>query len=177
MRRQRLLPLAVATLALTGGALLVAGASSPAAPSRSQALFRKTLLDDPRTTESVKALLRDRGGFVAPEIEFADVTRDGRADAVVLVDSGGIAGAVALYVLSTDGARADAPLRAVFRAQRLYRAAVQVSGDTLTLRTPRFSRGDDVCCPARMTERVYVWSAAAKTLVRRRMQTVAGPAS
>ncbi len=165
------------TLALTAAALLLASAGSPAAPSRSQALFRKTLLDDPKTTSAVKDLLRDGGGFVAPEIEFSDLTGDGRSDAVVLVDSGGVAGAVALYVLSTDGERAESDLRAVYRSQRLYRAAVQVSGDTLTLRTPRFSRGDDVCCPKRITERVYVWSARAKTLLRRSSRTVDGPAS
>jgi hypothetical protein len=174
MRRHRL---TFAAVALAAGALLVASAASPAAPSRSQTLFRKTLLDDPKTSAAIKRLLRDGGGFVAPEIEFADVTGDGRSDAVVLVESGGVAGAVALYVLSTHGERAGSDLRAVFRSQRLYRATAQVSGGTLTIRTPRFSRGDDVCCPERVTDRVYVWSAGAKAMVRRSSRTFDAPAS
>lgn len=174
MRRHRSLLAAAVTLALAAGAALVATAGSSAAPTKSQALFEKTLLDDPKTTDAVKNLLRG-GGFVAPDIEFADLTGDGRSDAVVLVETGGVAGAVALYVLSTDGESAESDLRAVFRSQRLYRATVQTAGDTLTLRTPRYARGDDVCCPAKLAERVYVWSAGAKTMRRRSTRTVDGP--
>lgn len=174
MRRHRSPLAALATVVLAAGATLAATTGSSAAPTRSQALFERTLLGDPQTTDAVKALLRG-GGFVAPDIEFADLTGDGRSDAVVLVETGGVAGAVALYVLSTHGGSAASDLRAVFRSQRLYRATVQTAGDTLTLRTPRFARGDDVCCPAKIVERLYVWSAGARTLRRRGTRTIAGP--
>lgn len=156
-------------------ALLTTGGSS-AAPSRSQALFEKALLADPRTTSEIKQLLRDGGAIVAPEIRFADVTGDGRSDAVVLVDTSGVAGAVALFVFSTHGAAEKSVLRAVYRSQRLYRADSEVAGGALVVRTPRFAEGDDVCCPAKVVQRVYGWSASSRTLRLRSSSEVAGPA-
>jgi hypothetical protein len=175
MRRHRIVPAALAALGLTAAGVLVAVGGSQAKLSASQQLFRTTLLDDAKTTSGVKALLRDRGGFVSPEIQFADVTGDSRSDAVVLVDTGGAAGAVALYVFSTHGKAADSPLRAVYRSQQLYRASAQVSAGTLILRTPKFAAGDDICCPAKVVERVYAWSDGAKTLTRRSTRELPGP--
>ncbi len=175
MRRHRILPAALSVLALTAGTVLVTSGGSSAAPSKSQELFRKTLLDDPRTTSAIKRLLTDGGGFVAPDTAFADLTGDGRSDALVLVETGGVAGAVALYLFSTDGKAADSPLRAVYRSQRLYRATVEAAGAVLKLRTPKFAPGDDVCCPARITQREYTWSASAKTLTRQGSLEFDGP--
>ncbi len=175
MRRHRTVPAALAAVALiTSGALVVVGLSQ-AKPSASQQLFRTTLLADAKTTAGVKALLRDRGGFVAPEIEFADLTRDGRSDAIVLVDSGGAAGAVALYVFSTHGKAADSPLRAVYRSQQLYRASAEIADGALVLRTPRFADGDDLCCPAKIRQRIYDWIDAAATLKQRSSEDLPGP--
>jgi hypothetical protein len=165
MRRHRILPAALLTLALASGAALAISAGSSATPSKSQDLFKKTLLDDPKTTAAVKGLLNG-GGFVAPDIVFSDLTGDGRSDALVLVETGGVAGAVALYVFSTDGEAADSPLRAVYRSQRLYRAIVEPAGTSLKLRTPSFALGDDVCCPSKILQRTYEWSATAKALHR-----------
>ena len=175
MRRHRTL-LAVLSGVLVAGAasLLVTGGSS-AAPTKSQALFEKTLLADAKTTSDVKRLLTDDGGFVAPDITFEDLTGDGRSDAIVLVDSGGVAGAVALYVFSTDGRPAESELRVVYRSQRLYRASVEVADARLILRTPRFAEGDDVCCPAKIVQRTYAWSDRADTLRQRRSQELPGP--
>src|SRR4051812_42599290 len=103
MRRRPRIVLA-APLALTLGvatALLLAGGST-AEQSRSQSLFRKTLLDDEQTISGIRKVLRE-GGFVAPAMQFGDLTGDERSDAVVLVESGGAAGAIALYVFSTHG--------------------------------------------------------------------------
>jgi hypothetical protein len=176
MRRHRIVAAALAALALASvGALALVGGSS-AQPTKSQQLFRKTLLEDAKTTTAIKRLLRDRGGFVAPELEFADVTGDARSDAVVLVDTGGAAGAVALYVFSTHGRAADSALRAVYRSQQLYRASATVSAGTLVLRTPRFVEGDDLCCPSKIVERVYAYNRDAKTLKQRSTQELPGPA-
>jgi len=175
MRRLRILPAALVTLAVAACAVLVATAGSSADPSKSQELFKKTLLDDAKTTSTVKKLLEGGGGFVAPDIAFADITGDGRSDALVLVETGGAAGAVALYVFSTDGEAADSPLRAVYRNQQLYRAVVEPAGDTIKLRTPHFALGDDVCCPAKITQRTYRWSATAKTFALRDTVEFDGP--
>ena len=175
-RRHRIVPAAVASLALTATGVLLTSAGSGAKPSPSQELFRKTLLDDDKTTSAIKGLLEEGGGFVAPEIVFEDLTGDGRSDAVVLVETGGVGGALAVYVLSTDGEAEDSPLRAVYSSQRLYRATVEVADATLILRTPRYAQGDDVCCPVRVVERVYAWNATAKTMRQRSSQEVPGPA-
>jgi hypothetical protein len=174
MRRSRLVPAALAALVLAAASLLVLSGGSSAKPSKSQTLFRTTLLEDAKTTPGVKRALRD-GGIVAPEIQFQDVTGDGRSDAVVTVETGGAAGAVAVYVFSTHGKAADSPLRAVYRSQQLYRASIQVSAGTLILRTPRWASGDDLCCPAKVFERVYAWNDAASTLKQRSSQELAGP--
>jgi hypothetical protein len=175
MRRRGIaFSLLAALIFVSAAALLPAGRTS-AAPSKSQTLFRKTLLADDKTRTAIKNLLRDGGGIVAPDITFADLTGDGRSDAVVLVDSGGVAGAVALYVFSTDGEAEDSELRAVYRSQRLYRASTEVADATLIVRTPRFVEGDDVCCPAKVVKRVYSWSAANKTLVLRSSDEVDRP--
>jgi hypothetical protein len=55
--------------------------------------------------------------------------------------------------------------------------SVRATGETLTVRTPRYVAGDDICCPARIVERVYAWSAAAKTLRQRSSGEVPGPTS
>ena len=175
MRRPRtLLAVLGGLLVALAATLLVTGGSS-AAPTKSQALFEKTLLADDKTTSDVKDLLTDGGGFVAPDITFEDLTGDGRSDAIVLVDTGGVAGAVALYVFSTDGESEDSDLRVVYRSQRLYRVSTEVADAALIVRTPRFAEGDDVCCPAKVVERTYTWSDAAQTLRRRSTEEVAGP--
>jgi hypothetical protein len=175
MRRPRtLLAVLAALLAAAAAALLVTGGSS-AAPTKSQAFFAKTLLADAKTTADVKGLLQDGGGFVAPDTTFEDLTGDGRSDAVVLVDTGGAAGAVALYVFSTDGEAEDSDLRVVYRSQRLYRVSTEVTAGTLLVRTPRYAEGDDLCCPAKIVERTYAWSAGSKTLRQRGSRELDGP--
>jgi hypothetical protein len=124
-----------------------------------------------RADEVTGALSED----VAPDITFADLTGDGRSDAIVLVDSAGVAGAVALYVFSTDGEAAESDLRVVYRSQRLYRASAEVADGALRLDTPRFAEGDDVCCPAKIVRRTYAWSPGNKTLRQRSSQELPGP--
>jgi hypothetical protein len=173
--RHRILPAAVLTALLSATVILSSTTGSAAAPSKSQALFAKKLLADAGTTNAIKRLLTDGSGFVAPEIAFSDLTGDGRSDAVALVESGGAAGAVALYVFSTDGKPASSALRVVYRSQRLYRASQQISAAHLIVSTPLFASGDDLCCPAKILERSYSWSDARATLVRRSSRELAGP--
>jgi len=175
MRRPRIAFSLLMALLLAGAVVLLSTGGSSAAPTKSQALFKKTLLADAKTTTEIKAFLREGGGFVAPDITFADLTGDGRSDAIVLVDTGGVAGAVALYVFSTHGEAEESDLRVVYRSQRLYRASTEVADATLVVRTPRFVEGDDVCCPAKLVQRVYAWSAGAETLRLRSTEEVAGP--
>jgi hypothetical protein len=171
---RRAAALVVATVAAAAGLLAASPERGAAAPTASQAFFTQRLLDDARTTASVRRLLRGGGGFVAPAVQFSDVTGDGRPDALVRVETGGAAGTVAVYLLTTHGRDGD-ELRVVFRSQRLHRASAVASGSSLVLRTPRWRAGDNLCCPSRVLERVYAWSARSGTLVRRSSRTVPGP--
>ena len=136
-----------------------------------QALFRSVLLKDAKTTSGVKRLLNTNAGFVSPAPVFADLTGDGKTDAVVTVENGGAAGAVAAYVLTAEGS-SNGALRVAFRIQSLYQGRVRVSGPTLTVIAPVYARGDDVCCARHAIERDYVWDAAAKAFKRTAMRTV-----
>jgi hypothetical protein len=146
---------------------LPAAAAAQAPPGQTpQALFEHLIVKDARTTQAVRQLLQSDAGFVGAQPIFADLTGDGRMDAVASVRMPGAAGTVAVYVFSTHGSRADR-LRAVFRSQALYRATTRVAAGTLTVSQPRWAKGDAVCCPSARTERVYAWDARSHTLTRR----------
>jgi hypothetical protein len=147
-------------------ALLLGLVAAPATAQQGQALFKKTLLDDAKTSADIKAMLRSGRAFVEPTPVFADVTGDGKSDALVRVLDGGAAGAVAVYVLSTDGTTSS-DLRVVMRNQRLYRATLKVnSAHNLVVRTPLYSAGDALCCPSHARDRTYAWNAKAKAMRR-----------
>jgi hypothetical protein len=143
---------------------LPGAAAAQAPPERPQALFERLVVDDARTSATVKALLQSDAGYVGTPA-FADLTGDGRMDAVVSVRIPGAAGTIAVYVFSSDGTDADR-LRAVFRRQALYRGSPRIAATTLTVAEPRWARGDDVCCPAARTERDYVWAPRTRTMRR-----------
>jgi hypothetical protein len=156
----------------------VALAAAPGADGQSrqtaQAFFAGLLEKDAGTAPDVKGLLETGAGFVSPQPTFADLTGDGKSDATVTVESGGVAGVVALYVFSSDGVRGG-KLRVVFRSQRLWQGDARVRGATLTVVTPEWSKGDEPCCATKLLERDYRWSARVKRLVRREVREVAGP--
>jgi hypothetical protein len=129
-----------------------------------QELFEQAIVKDAGTTPAIRALLQTDAGFVAPS--FADLTGDGRMDAVVQVRMPGAAGTVAVYALSTDGT-SDGRLRTVFRSQSLYRATAAVTSGTLVVTLPRYARGDEVCCPGDRERRTYAWDARRHRLRRR----------
>lgn len=167
---------AAGTVALVAAVTLALPGGGSAKPSASQKLFRESLLADDKTTAGVKRLLRTNAGIVDPRSGFVDVTGDGRSDALVLVTTNGAAGTVALYVFSTHGQRTDgereAKLRVIFRTQSLHRAALRLSGTTVTVVEPLWAAGDDLCCPTRLRERDYAFAADDVTFRRSATRTV-----
>lgn len=159
-------------------ALVVLGAAAGAqaqdpAPEQAvspQEVFGGVIAQDTRTTTAVKRLLASGAGFVSPRA-FADLTGDGKEDAVVAVATPGAAGAVAGYVLTADGSSAGR-LRVVFSSQAGYRLRLSLEGTTLTVAVPAWRAGDDLCCPSRLRERDYAWSTGARRFVRRAVRTV-----
>jgi hypothetical protein len=161
--RARWLPCLAAALALPAAA---AAQSTPPAQTQAQALFEDLIVKDARTTAGIRQLLQSDAGFVGAQPAFADLTGDGRMDAVVTVRMPGAAGTVAVFVFSSDGTRSNR-LRAVLRSQALYRATTRIAGGALTISQPEWANGDDLCCPADHTDRRYAWDARTHTLTRR----------
>ena len=100
------------------------------------------------------AALVDRAGggeAHAERVSYHDLTADGREEAVVVVESGGTAGdiAVAVYTL-VEGA----PELLWF--QRLGGRVEVRLGLVVTLEGV-YDAGDARCCPARVRERAYGW--------------------
>jgi hypothetical protein len=139
-----------------------------AAPTPSQTVFTQKLLDDPATSSGIKKMLKSKQAIVDPRSGFVDVTGDGRQDALILVSTGGAAGAVGLYVFSTHGQSSSdqTSLRAVFRLQTLDDASLRISGTTVSVLEPRWAKGDDLCCPSKLRERDYTFDAKALTFRR-----------
>jgi hypothetical protein len=161
---------AAAVLALAAGA---AGLAPRAGgdPTPSQAVFTQKLLDDPQTSAGIKKMLQTKAAIVDPRSGFVDVTGDGRQDALVLVSTGGAAGAVGLYVFSTHGqatggANDQTSLKVLFRLQALHQASLRIAGTTISVLEPRYAKGDDLCCPAKLRERDYAFDAKATTFRR-----------
>ena len=121
------------------------------AKDATQQFFEQRLLADKQTSSAIKTLLQSGGGFVDKAVVFRDVTGDKRDDAVVRVHSGGAAGVVAVYVFSTAN-RKNGKLRAIFRSQSLTRASTRVLKGVVSYRTSRYNPGDELCCPARLTQ-------------------------
>lgn len=110
-------------------------------------------------THSVKVTLK-KGGFVSKEVLFADLTGEGKDDAIVTVDSGGAAGIVALYVFSA-GTGSD--LKVVYRNQGMYRGRARVNpGPSLVYLVPVYKDGDELCCPSSYRETTLKWNAKTK---------------
>lgn len=148
---------------------LLTASLTGAAQTDSQKVFTQKLLDDPKTSSGVKKLLTDKVAIVDPRSGFVDVTGDGRQDAVILVSTGGAAGNVALYVFSTHGQATDdntTSLKVVFRLQSLYDASLRLNGSTISILEPRWSKGDDLCCPKKLRERDYRFDSKALTFRR-----------
>jgi hypothetical protein len=155
--------LIVGLLAAAAALPVVAWAQTKPPDDTGADFFRQTILDDAKTTAAVKKLLTAKGGFVDPASQYGDLTGDGKADAVVRVDSGGAAGSVAVFVFTADGSKAG-KLRIAYRNQQQYRVTVRIDRGSLTLIRPVWAKGDDVCCPGKLRLQDYVWDAKARTL-------------
>jgi hypothetical protein len=152
---------AVAVITACAAALVVLPVAHAA--TQQQRFFRGALLDDAKTGRDVRAILRDNSGYVNDRVKFSDLTGDSRADAVVMVSTGGAAGNVAVYVFSTEGLAKTADLRAIYRGEGLYRAQASVpSTGLLVIRTPKYQPGSGLCGPVKIVERRLRWSKSSK---------------
>jgi hypothetical protein len=101
---------------------------------------------------------------------FADLTGEGKDDAVITVDSGGASAIVALYVFSAGTGK---DLKVVYRNQRMYRGGARIHpGPALVYVLPQFQDGDELCCPSAYRETELKWSAAKKRFGVAKRRTV-----
>ena len=151
--------MAIRTIALAL-LLCVLAPAIPAAADQTagQKLFRKRLLNDEGVKPEVKRVLRN-GGFVDRDIRFGDLTGDGKSDALVLVNEGGSAGRIALYVYSAhrppnDNGGGGNELRIRYKDQNLYRARAKLKQASanrprgaVVYSTPVYDPGDQLNDP------------------------------
>ena len=174
-RRATLLAVPCAVAAFAVPALALAQQDGDPEQPSSAELFETAITEDDKTTSTVKGLLERDVATIDRAPAFGDLTGDGRADAVVRVVTGGTAGAIAVYVLSTDGLEEDAALRVVYRNQQLDRVVARISSGALLLTVPVWKRGDDPVRPSSYEERGYLWNASSKSFRRTSRRTVAAP--
>ena len=143
---------------LAAAAFAAFAAPAGATQTPTQRFFTERLLADKGTSDEIVGLLRSAGAFVDRSVRFTDLTGDKRADAVVRVQTGGVAGTIAIYVFSTDtGKGKDAPLSVVFRTESLERAETRIRDGVVRYRTARYAPGDERCCPAAEAESRLRW--------------------
>jgi hypothetical protein len=155
-------------------AALLGAAPASAEKTASQRFFEQRLLDDRLTSDAIQTLLQSGGGFVDRGVVFRDLTGDKRDDAIVRVHSGGAAGVVAVYVFSTAN-RKGGKLKAVFRSENLMRASTRILKGVLSYRTSRYEPGDELCCPARITQSTLAWNRRERRMRVKERVTFAPP--
>jgi hypothetical protein len=181
-----LAPALIALLVAAAGALLLSGcgasddgpapratasptpvATSTALPGAGATSLREVDFASPAVAAGL--INRAGGGEVnANRIVYEDLTGDGREEAVVVVESGGTAGdlAVAVYRLTAEGA-------ALVLFERLG-GRVEVRLGLVVTQEGVYADDDARCCPSRLRERAYGWRDSAFTLISE--QVVDNPA-
>jgi hypothetical protein len=145
-----------------------------AAKDQTQQFFEQKLTADKRTSKAVKELLQSGGGFVDKGVVFKDLTGDKRDDAVVRVNSGGVNGAIAVYVFSTANKKGG-KLKVIFRSQSLIRASTRVRKGVVTYQTARYEPADELCCPSHVTESTLGWDKATRRMKVVKRETFVPP--
>ncbi len=112
----------------------------------------------------VEALLQRLGGEVSQEdVLYADLTGDGREEAIVPISSGGTAGNLALIVLGYRGGELVALLSEVPAEGSVQ---VQLEDHHLVEVLPVYSAGDTPGFPSRIKKVHYIWKDGALAVDR-----------
>lgn len=113
------------------------------------------------------------GGEVDPaRVQYVDLTRDGTADAFVVVESGGTAGDLGAVLLTVeDGAAAVAGT--IDTGGRVEVRFPEVGGGIVVTTEGVWEPADPECCPSKLRESTYEWEDGA--FVRRNVQVVDNP--
>jgi hypothetical protein len=150
-------------IALCATALLLVGASTASADI-SKAAIRQYLLHDPGVATRIKDTIREGGGGAGIDrLVYGDLTGDGKPDVVVTIFSGGTAGDIAYYVLTTQGGR----LHAIQRSNEEYKVGVEIYKGNLQVTRPLYASADPNCCPSHLEVTVYHYRSGTMAVVSR----------
>jgi hypothetical protein len=150
-------------LALSVTALVLAGAGSASA-NISKAAIRQYLLHDAGVSAPIKDTIRTGGGAGIDRLVYGDLTGDGKPDVAVTVFSGGTAGDIAYYVLTTQGGT----LHAIQHSNHEYKIGVQIYKGQLEVTRPLYAKNDPNCCPSHLEVTDYRYNGHAMALVSRK---------
>ena len=105
-----------------------------------------------------QTLLRQTGGQLEPRaIVYADVTGDGREEAIVPVTSGGTLGNLAYQVYTLRGGVAAPILTATRDAGTAGGVVLSVEDGKLIRTTGKYGPADPRCCPSVLVKTYYRW--------------------
>ncbi len=150
-------------LALCATTLVLADAGSASA-NISKAAIRQYLLHDPAVSAGVKGAIRTGGGGAGLDrFVYGDLTGDGIPDVAVTVFSGGTAGDIAYYVLTTQGGT----LHAIQHANQEYKVGVQIYKGRLEVTRPLYAANDPNCCPSHLEVTDYRYNGRTMAVVSR----------
>jgi hypothetical protein len=151
-------------LALCVTALVLAGAGSAGA-NISKAAIRQYLLHDPGVSAPIKETIRTGGGGAGIDrLVYGDLTGDGKPDVAVTVFSGGTAGDIAYYVLTTQGGT----LHAIQHSNQEYKVGVQIYKGRLEVTRPLYASSDPNCCPSHLEVTDYRYNGRTMAVVSRK---------
>src|SRR5207302_11229719 len=125
----------------------------------------------------LKSLLTQVGGFFDPRTAiYADVTGDGREEAILPLSSGGTLGNVA-YQVYTLSAGAPVLILTATRDQATAGGPVMTVEDGKLVRTAgRYGSEDPRCCPSALLKTSYHWDGKALQVEREQeIQAPPGP--
>jgi len=151
-------------LALCVTALVLAGAGSASA-NISKAAIRQYLLHDPGVSSVIRDTIRTGGGGAGIDrLVYGDLTGDGKPDVAVTIFSGGTAGDIAYYVLTTQGGT----LHAIQVSNHEYKVGVQIYKERLEVTRPLYAKSDPNCCPSHLEVTDYRYNGHGMAVVSRK---------
>jgi hypothetical protein len=137
------------------GLAVVVGVPTAAAVDLTKANLRDLVLKDPKVSKAVKDIVRHPSAASgALSRRLGDLTGDGKADLVVLVNSGGTANDIAYYVYAEIGGK----VRDIRAVNDSYKVGVSITKKhRLVQKDPVYAADDPNCCPSAIRIRVFEW--------------------
>lgn len=146
-------------------------AAEPTATPVPAADIRDVDFSEVAEVREVRERLEQSGGeLVEEDIQYVDLTGDGREEAIVPLFSGGTAGNIALWVYGY----VDDRLEMLLSQPDAYKISARVEDGTLVLVEPVYGPDDPNCCPSHIHNSYYEWDGSELALVHE--ETIDNPA-